>query len=76
LTIIGETYQVNGTLQHAYCRSNKLIPENMFNRGIIPGLTCTEEENSLQFVSATTTAKGLSRLNPQLPASKFMCEDP
>jgi hypothetical protein len=76
MTIIGETYQVNGTLQHAYCRSNKLIPESLFYNGVVPGLSCIEEENVIQFLSATSTAKGLDRSKPAVPPSKFMCEEP
>jgi hypothetical protein len=76
MTIIGETYQVNGTLEHAYCRSNKPLPENLFYNGVVPGLSCNEEANVIQFLSAPPVAKGMVRLNPQMPASKFMCEDP
>jgi hypothetical protein len=75
MTIIGETYQINGTVQHAYCRSNKLIPIQMCYLGVDPGLTCIDENNILQFLSYSGTVYGLSRPNPvYVPAYRFMCE--
>jgi hypothetical protein len=76
MTIIGETYQVGGTTQNAYCRSKRLIPATDCYGIPCQSPVCNQEQNYYQFYAYGVNGRGLSNYNPYVLASLFLCEEP
>jgi hypothetical protein len=76
MTIIGETYQVDGTTQNAYCRSKRLIlASDCYELPCTPPV-CIEEENYLQYYSYSSGTRGIMGFSKYMAASHFLCEEP
>jgi hypothetical protein len=76
MAIMGETYQVSGTTQNAYCRSKRLILEKDCYTGACTPPVCIEEQNYLQFYSYTSSTHGFKGFSIYMLASRFVCEEP
>jgi hypothetical protein len=74
--IIGETYQVDGTIQNAFCRSKRLIPATECYSNPCPLPSCVNEAGNYLELYAYNTNFGLLAANLISPASNFICEEP
>jgi hypothetical protein len=73
--IIGETYQVDGTIQNAFCRSKRLIPVTECYTKPCPLPVCLEPGNYLRLFSYSLYF-GLVPTDLNTPAPNFICEEP
>jgi hypothetical protein len=78
MTIVGETYQINGTANNAYCRSHRPIAssECYMNEPCEPPV-CVEGNNFLNFYSFGTSILGLKMYMPggDYAPKVFICEN-
>lgn len=78
MTIVGETYQINGTENNAYCRSHRPIAVSECFDSICGDQECEEDDNYLNFKSYSSSSLGLRMFMPgsgsYLP-EVFICEN-
>jgi hypothetical protein len=78
MTIIGETYQVNGTAKNAYCRSHRPIASSeCYGSAQSPcePPVCNEEENIYHFCSYGTFGLKMSLPLLDYISQVFICEN-
>jgi hypothetical protein len=79
MVLIGELYQIGGTLQNAFCRGKRIIaPASECRGGICAPATCpnSDEQNTLQFLAAGALKFGIIIQDNASPAARFLCENP
>jgi hypothetical protein len=74
--MVGETYQVGGTKQNAFCRTKRLISESDCYTGVCQPPVCNQEQNHYQFYTYGVELHGLFGFNIFQLANAFLCEDP
>jgi hypothetical protein len=77
MTIIGETYQINGTENNAYCRSHRPLTESDCYESACEPPACIEDHNYFNFKAFMDYSLGLRMFLPgdYYAPKVFICEN-
>lgn len=73
--MIGETYQVDGGLQNAFCRSKRILAVSECYSSVCRPPVCLEEGNYYEFYTYGADF-GLMAAELANPPTRFICEEP